>query len=339
MDLSLEVPEYWEFHFCLDQYCIMILAFSRARMCRSPPLLSSASIRISHSILIVSWSPFFGSLFLSHTSLFNDGNFLPRSECELMWWGSWPPTVPDEAWWEITQSSLLSDCNSLFGCNKQANPCMRVHAHTHIHRHLWLCALITLCEITTVTAAVWATPRFPGHSGHQLPKTARAPSLSGTAAHNESSSHCARCSDTPETLSSIRLSLPLFSVLLFSTLPQRFQLVGDVVCDHLRCIDGRGRGTGLAGASPLGECMMVEGVGGGLPLSLWCVTSAAALSPTNGALVEPCKESPAEVLFESVWGQWGTAGSVWSTSADVERMSTVGSTTNDHSLSTQSGDL
>lgn len=49
---------------------------------------------------------------------------------------------------------------------------------------------------------------------------------------------------------------------------------------------------------------------GGLPLSLWCVTSAAALSPTNGALVEPCKESPAEVLFESAWGRWRTAGSV-----------------------------
>lgn len=80
--------------------------------------------------------------------------------------------------------------------------------------------------------------------------------------------------------------------------------------------------------------MVVESVEwGGLPLSLWCVTSAAALSPTNGALVEPCKESRAEVLFESAWGQWGTAGSVWSTSADVGRMSTVSLTTDDHSQS------
>lgn len=77
------------------------------------------------------------------------------------------------------------------------------------------------------------------------------------------------------------------------------------------------------------------GVRRGLPLSLWCVTSTAALSPTNGAVVEPCKESPAEVLFESAWGQWGTAGSVWSTSVDVGRMSTASLTTNDHLQSTQ----
>lgn len=66
----------------------------------------------------------------------------------------------------------------------------------------------------------------------------------------------------------------------------------------------------LAGAPPLGEWMVVERVEGRLYLSLRCVTSAAALSPTNGAVVEPCKEDPAEVLFESAWGQWGTAGSV-----------------------------
>lgn len=58
-----------------------------------------------------------------------------------------------------------------------------------------------------------------------------------------------------------------------------------------------------------GEGVCVFGVWG-VPLSLWCVTSAAALSLTNRAVAEPCKESPAEVLFESAWGQWGTADSV-----------------------------
>lgn len=66
----------------------------------------------------------------------------------------------------------------------------KTHTHTHVARHLWLCALITLCEITTVTTAVWATPCFPGHLGHQLPKTATASSLSDTTAHNESLPHC-----------------------------------------------------------------------------------------------------------------------------------------------------
>lgn len=56
-------------------------------------------------------------------------------------------------------------------------------------------------------------------------------------------------------------------------------------------------------------CVCVFGVWG-VPLSLWCVTFAAALSPTNRAVEEPCKETPAEVLFECAWGQWGTAGSV-----------------------------
>lgn len=54
------------------------------------------------------------------------------------------------------------------------------------------------------------------------------------------------------------------------------------------------------------EMRCVGGGGGGLPLSLQCVTSAAA----NGAVVDPRKESPAEVLFESAWGRWGTAGCV-----------------------------
>ncbi|MEQ2174743.1 hypothetical protein GOODEAATRI_011043 [Goodea atripinnis] len=71
--------------------------------------------------------------------------------------------------------------------------------------------------------------------------------------------------------------------------------------------------------SPLGEegpgvgvCVRLRGQGVGLclPLSLWCVTLAAELSPTNGALVEPCKASPAGVLLESAWGQLETAGCV-----------------------------
>lgn len=36
---------------------------------------------------------------------------------------------------------------------------------------------------------------------------------------------------------------------------------------------------------------------GGRPLSARCVTSAAPLSPANGALVDPCKESRAEALL------------------------------------------
>lgn len=36
---------------------------------------------------------------------------------------------------------------------------------------------------------------------------------------------------------------------------------------------------------------------GGWPLSSRCVTSAAPLSPANGALVGPCEESPAEALL------------------------------------------
>lgn len=64
---------------------------------------------------------------------------------------------------------------------------------------------------------------------------------------------------------------------------------------------------GPAGAPLLGDCMMIgEGVSvsvcvcvldWGWPLSARCVTSAAALSPANGALVEPRKESPAEALL------------------------------------------
>lgn len=91
----------------------------------------------------------------------------------------------------------------------------RVFTHTNICRHLWLCALITLCEITTVTTAVWATPCFPGHLGHQLPITATAPSLSDTAAHNESPPRRARCL---EALSSTHPSLPFFHLLCLSIL-------------------------------------------------------------------------------------------------------------------------
>lgn len=99
-----------------------------------------------------------------------------------------------------------------------------------------MCALITLCEITTVTTAVWATPCFPGHLGHQLPVTASALSLSGTTAHNESSPHRAGCSDSSETLLvSIIASFPFPSC----HFPQHFQVLHDA-CGHLRFIDGRG---------------------------------------------------------------------------------------------------
>lgn len=210
----------------------------------------------------------------------------------------------------------------------------KTHTHTHVARHLWLCALITLCEITTVTTAVWATPCFPGHLGHQLPKTATASSLSDTTAHNESLPHCVQ---TP-----VKHTSPSIYHLLSSTSSMSSRPPSTIpgcrwvcVCGHMRFIDWREWGTGLTGVPPLGEWMVVERVEGGLPLSVWCVTSAAALSPTNGAIVEPRKESPAEVLFESAWGQRGTAGSVWSTSADVGRMSTGSLTTNDHPQSTQ----
>lgn len=46
--------------------------------------------------------------------------------------------------------------------------------------------------------------------------------------------------------------------------------------------------------------------GGGLPVSLWRVTSAAV----NEAAAEPHEESPAEELFESAWGRWATTGCV-----------------------------
>lgn len=163
---------------------------------------------------------------------------------------------------------------------------------------------------------MWATPCFPGHLGHQLPITATAPSLSDKTAHNESSPRCACCSDTTQTLSihpSITSFLSLPSPSCRS--PQRLQVVEDVcVCV---CVAACGLLTDVAEVQDsLGHHRWVSGwwwrgrSAGGLPLSLWCVTSAAALSPTNGAVVEPCKESPAEVLFESAWGQWGTAGSV-----------------------------
>lgn len=45
------------------------------------------------------------------------------------------------------------------------------------------------------------------------------------------------------------------------------------------------------------ECVYVCVLDWGWPLSARCVTSAAALSPANGALVEPRKESPAEALL------------------------------------------
>lgn len=88
-------------------------------------------------------------------------------------------------------------------------------------------------------------------------------------------------------------------------------------------------------------CVSLRGQGGGqcLPLSLRCVTFAVELSPTNGALVEPYKENPAEVLLESAWDQLGTAGCVWSTSADVGRMSTASLPPDDHSQSTGSRGL
>lgn len=88
-------------------------------------------------------------------------------------------------------------------------------------------------------------------------------------------------------------------------------------------------------------CVSLRGQGGRqcLPLSLWCVTFAAELSPTNGALVEPCKESPAGVLLESAWGRLGTAGSVWSTSADVRRMSTASLPSDDDSQSAQTREV
>lgn len=59
------------------------------------------------------------------------------------------------------------------------------------------------------------------------------------------------------------------------------------------------------------------------PPNMWCITSAVALSPTNGAVVEPCEESPAGVLFESSLSQREAVGSVWSTAADVGRTLSV----------------
>lgn len=214
-----------------------------------------------------------------------------------------PPAVPDEAWWEITQSSLLSDSNSLFGCNKQANPCMCVHTHTR--RHLWLCALIALCEITAVTTAVWATPRFPGHLGHQLPpRKAPALSLSDPTTRNESSP-C--CWNTTETLPSIHASLPYFS-LSFHSSDVLFFLQSHFV-DVCVCvfIDRPRRDNTTV-------CAYVE-EGVGCPQHCGVSPRQQRCHQQMEFLEEPRKENPAEVLFDSAWNQRGAVGSVWSTSA------------------------
>lgn len=117
----------------LDRYRVLVLAFSVVLPVGNIlfiPFLSSQVCAILSPSHCLPQALSFGPPLSSPTSLFNDGNFLPRSECELMWRGSRPPAVPDEAWWEITQSSLLSDCNSLFGWNKQANPCTHTHTQT-----------------------------------------------------------------------------------------------------------------------------------------------------------------------------------------------------------------
>jgi len=230
-----------------------------------------------------------------------------------------------------------------------------VCSHTLALRHLWLCALIALCEITTVTTAVWATPCFPGHLGHQLPITATALSLSDTTAHNEGSPGCGRCSDTTETLSPpsmglfLSLTFPLYPDVLLNIRSYCCCMCVVCVCVCLPAVlltdtrdvqgsQGHHRWVGIGAGECVSECVCLRVflyVWGRVALSLWCVTFAAALSLTNGALVEPYKESPAEVLFESAWAQWGTAGSVWSTSADVGRMSTVSLIIDDHPLSTK----
>lgn len=153
-----------------------------------------------------------------------------------------------------------------------------------------------------VTTAVWAAPCSLGHLGHPLTITAIVPAPLDTIIGVRLT---VLCSDTTQTL--YHLSLP-FSHSTFS---------GAAVSGRLPFIDWCGRGAGLTGAPGLGERIVLEKGGGRLPLSLWCITSAELLSPANGAAVEPCKESPAGVRFESAWGQWETAGSVWSTSVDV----------------------
>lgn len=132
------------------------MAFTVARLRQSPSLLSSDSfhmkclssilpcLRLAHCL---SWPAFFGSLFFSLARrclmmvIFYPGP-------SVSWCGEalGPPAVPDEAWWEITQSSLLSDCNSLFGCNKQANPCTGVHAHKRMQTPLIVCINYTVWD-------------------------------------------------------------------------------------------------------------------------------------------------------------------------------------------------
>ena len=132
-------------------------------------------------------------------------------------------------------------------------------SHTLALRHLWLCALIALCEITTVTTAVWATPCFPGHLGHQLPITATALSLSDTTAHNEGSPGCGRCSDTTETLSPpsmglfLSLTFPLYPDVLLNI--RSYCCCMCVVCVCVPAcsfIDWHEGCTGLTGTPPLG---------------------------------------------------------------------------------------
>jgi len=204
--------------------------------------------------------------------------------------------------------------------SRQTPACVCSHAHTHVCRHLWLCALITLCEITAVTTAVWATPCFPGHSGHQLPITSYSTVAVRQKQHIMRVLLAVLAVQIPlKRAPSIHLALPFFNFPSPSCpSPHHFQIVDGVcvcVCGHLWFIDWCGRGTGLTGAPPLGEWKWV----GGLPLSLWCVTSAAALSPTNGAAVEPRQEMSRwatvwislepvgglQVLFDQHQRMWG----------------------------------
>lgn len=221
----------------------MSLALSAARLCQSPSFLSSyffwyevpvfhfACLRLSHCL---SQALLFGSLFLSlaHRCLMMV-IFYPGPS--VSWCGEalGPPLFLMRHDGKLPRAlccQIVTHC--LVVISRQTPAC--VFTHTRACRHLWLCALITLCEITTVTTAVWATPCFPGHLGHQLPITATAPSLSDTTADNESSPCCACCSDTTETLppSITFFHLLSLSILSFpSTLPGcRWFCVCERVC-------------------------------------------------------------------------------------------------------------
>lgn len=165
-------PHILRAQFFFDQYCVLILSFTVVWLCQSPSFLSSDSFHMKclSSTLPVSDYPivyhglsFFGSLFLSlaHRCLMMV-IFYPGPS--VSWCGEalGPPLFLMRHDGKLPRAlccQIVTHCLVVISRQTPA----RVFTHTHVCRHLWLCALITLCEITTVTTAVWATPCFPGH--------------------------------------------------------------------------------------------------------------------------------------------------------------------------------